>query len=351
MKRIALLILLLSALLLSGCGAETAASAPADTAQPAPSPTAAPSLPPLSRREGPEADAEESARMASFLAANRALMDGTTLYTLDFSSKGVPELGRYRLMRNALRQYRTLVKDCVPEYLCLHEDKLYYRNANTGAIERVGVDGRGHEILFDGSCDYLQLVGDKLRFTDARHRLCEADLDGGNARVLIGIACYYPYSLGDTLLYQKDSEDEALFLHWMQDGKERRLTTGAAYAPLLWDGRLYYSTAEGLESVLLNGKDLQRYELPSFSGSLELTPWQGALALRGLGFAETPLQWTGSLTEQSEPEASGYRLLEYVGADFRVDAVYEPDRRIRLFVLTDSSGREYPYFAGQGETD
>ena len=88
MKRIALLILLLSALLLSGCGAETAASVPAETAQPAPSPTAAPSLPPLSRREGPEADAEESARMASFLAANRALMDGTTLYTLDFSSKG-----------------------------------------------------------------------------------------------------------------------------------------------------------------------------------------------------------------------------------------------------------------------
>lgn len=352
MKRIALLILLLSALLLAGCASgETAAPAQAAADTSSPVPSAAPSLPPLSRREGPEAGEKESAEMANFMAANRALMDGSTLYTLDFSPKGVPELGRYRLMRNALRQYRTLVKDCVPEYLSLHEDYLYYCNARSGAIERVGVDGKHHEILFEGSCDYLQLVGDKLRFTDARHRLCEAELDGSNARVLIGISCYYPYSLGDTLIYQKDSEDEALFLRWMQDGKERRLTDGAAYAPLLWEGRLYYSTPEGLESVLLSGRERQRCELPAFSGALELTPWQGALALRGLGFAETPLQWTGDLERQSEPEASGYRLLEYVGVDFRVDAVYEPDRRIRLFVLTDASGREYPYFAGQGVTE
>ena len=337
------LILFLALLALSGCAQQTGGAPEAEPAETAAAPS--PSAPGL--HEIPEVSEEESAAMANWLCGSRALFVDTKLYTLDFDAQGSPELGRYWLVRGAMRHYITLAEACVPTYLQMYEERLYYINDLSGAIESVALRGEDRQILREGPCDFLQIFEGKLRYTDAAGRYCECETDGSGERVLIDARCFYPYSLGETVLYQNDAAGEKLFLRWLADGEERQLSRGPAYGPLVWEGKAFYSSGSALYSVELSGERAATYPLPPFRGELELLPIGGTLHLRGLHFAETPLQWAGDLKQQEQQDIGSYRLCEYFGGACRVDCVYEPDKRIRCFAFYDEEGNEYRYFAGK----
>ena len=62
--------------------------------------------------------------------------------------------------------------------------------------------------------------------------------------------------------------------------------------------------------------------------------------------------WKQQLLRLGETEGeacanSGYRLCDFVGEDCRIDAAYDPDGRLRCFVLVDKTGGELRFFGGK----
>ena len=336
MKR-SLRILLILFCLLALCGC-------AGTAEPAPS-APAPSV--LSLRALPDLTAEEAERMACFLNANRALIQGSKLYCYDFDDAWAPVLGRYTLRNGRLREYTVLAEGCVPEYLSLEGDTLYYIDRTSGDIESVPAEGGARRRLRFGPCNSLSLRAGRLYFCDDAGRFCSMALDGSGEVVLLDEPCAYAYPLGEAVLYQALNDGGRLHLRWLDDGEDRLLSLLPAYAPLIADGRLWYSADDGLHSTDLDGLDEIVYPLPASAFPAELLPRKDGLLVRVLTDENGMGQQFGPPEGPFSATGRGYHLCDWLGDGWQVDTVYEPDGRIRCFLLTSPRGRQTSFIAGR----
>ncbi len=348
MMRIKILILLLILLLLAGCGAKTPAETPAPTeaaAVPAPAATAPASE--LLLQGYSDAD---TAAMSSYMSANRALITGGRLYGLDYDEELRPVLGCWFLRGGRLRSYQVLCEDCVPEYLAAEGKYLYFLNG--GRLQRLLLKGRELETLAEGPIRSLQLFEGALYYTDGDGRYFRTDPDGKKAALLIEGPVDYAWAMPEGVLYQSESEGCCLRLR-LWDGSDRRLTAAASYAPLRIGNTVWYSQRDGEGSVLaavdLSDGTVTRYETAELRGAAELIPGGGEWLLRVFLAGDG---WKQQLLRPGETEGeacpySGYRLCDFVGKDRRVDAAYDPDGRLRCFVLIGADGGELRYFGGK----
>ena len=339
-----ILLCLLLAALLCACAQER--SAPESGAEPEPS--AAVTV--VDKLELPaDFGRAESLAMANYLCRNRALLAGEYLYTLEFDEALQPVLGRYRIVDGTPREFTVLVGDCVAEYLTEDGEALYY--LDRGRVTRLPLAGGEPTVLCEGA-QSLQLADGRLYFLDGEGRLCRMDRRGGGRTVLREERCGYPYVLGDLLLAQKGS-DGALYLMELEGESEWRLSEGKAYAPLLADGTLYFTqeTADGKRLCRLAPGDETPLPLSgeTLRGAAEFFyagGWQARLALAGDSPRQSFLPLDGKGAAQPCPY-SGYHLLDYVGPNLRVDAMYEADGRLGFFVLCTPDGGELRYFGGR----
>lgn len=341
-KRQSILLCLLLAALLCACGQER--SAPAETGE-APESETVTVIEEL--RPTDEFGRAESLAMANALCANRALLSGEYLYTLEFDEQLSPVLGRYRVVDNTLREFTVLVENCVAEYLTEFDGALYY--LNDGCLERLDADG-GRSLLAEDAYS-LQISGGRLYFLDGEGRFCRAELDGSGRTVLLEDKCAYPYVMDGLLLVQK-GEDEALFLCEPEGEAAWRLTEGAAWAPLRVGQTLYFTagTAEGKRLCAIDLEDggLRTLSETPLRGAAEFFyagGWQTRLALQGDLLRQQILPVEGG--EAEDCAYSGYHLLDYVGAGLRVDAVYEAGGRLNSFMLYTPDGGVIRYFGGK----
>lgn len=347
MRKIIPILLLL--LLLAGC----AANAPAATPMPTEAPAAAAPAPteqPVSVLVPQGYSAADTAAMSSFMSANRVLIDGRRLYGLDYDEDLRPVLATYLLRGGKLRSFRILCEDCVPEYLTLHNFCLYFLNG--GRLQRLTLKGRSLETLLEGPIRSLQIFDGALYYTDGDGRYWRAALDGTGGEVLIEGPCDYAWAMPEGVVYQSESEGCCLRLR-LWDGADRRLTAAASYAPLRVGNTLWYSQRDGEGSVLgsvdLTDGTVTRRETADLRGAAELFAADGGWTLRVFLAGDG---WKQQLLRPGETEGaacaySGYRLCDYVGENCRIDAAYDPDGRLRCFVLVDADGGELRYFGGK----
>ena len=336
-----ILLCLLPAALLCACG-EAARSAPAELPEATPAVT-------LIERLRPEDDfgRAESLAMANFLCKNRALLADGYLYTLEYDEALRPVLGRYRAGDDTLGEFTVLAEDCVAEYLSEDAGDLYY--IDRGRLERLGPDGERRVLAEDAQT--LQLANGRVYFLDTEGRFCRMERDGGGRTVLHEGPLAYPYVMGGLLLAQKGA-DEALYLLRLEDGAERRLSEGAAYAPLRVGRTLYFTEeADGgkrLCALDLDDDALTVLDAGPLRGAAEFfydDGWRARLALAGELLRQRLLPLGGGGTEDCA--YSGYHLLDCVGPGLYVDAVYEADGRLHGFLLHTPDGGGIRYFGGE----
>ncbi len=336
-------LLLLLALLLSGCGS-VPESAPAEPEEDEGLVTV------IERPElSPDFTRAESVAMANFLCANRALQEGEYLYTLEYDEQLQSVLGRYRVVDNTLREFTVLAENCVASYLTLYDGVLYY--LRDGRIERLALTEDAKPKVLCESAKTLQLAGGKLYYLNGGGQLCRMEPDGSGQSVLIAAACDYPFVMGDQVLLQK-GEEHALYLCALEGGAEWRLTEGAAYAPLRVGQELYYTAetdagkrlccldlAEGTERIVSD---------TALRGTAEFYyegAWKARLALEGDLLRQRILPLDGG--EEEACAYSGYHLLDHVSVGLRVDAVYEAGGRVNSFILFAPDGSQIRYFGGK----
>ena len=301
-------------------------------------------------------DTAASLRMASFMGANRALIHGDRLWCFDYDENASPVLACYTLTDGVPGNFTILQTDCVPEYICMEGDRLYYINNNgSAAIESIGTDGKDHQVLADEPCGFLQISDGELYFCDAAGRFCKAAPDGSGRQVLIDDLCCYPYVFGGMVLYQSGKDGESLHLLTLEDGTDRKLTSAVSYAPVIIENMLYYTQKTGEGSricrMTLETGVTEVFDSPLIQGAAEfiLVPGQGWM-VRAVPADARLEQSSISLAKLDggvwcQGGYSGYRLCDWAGEQ-RVDASYENGGRLRSFVLVDDSGRETEYMAG-----
>ena len=117
--------------------------------------------------------------------------------------------------------------------------------------------------------------------------------------------------------------------------------------PLVLEDRIWYGFAGSLASRSLSGGEDQVYALPAHTGDPELLPGAEGLLLRGIREESGLVQWQGGVEGPFEDLDRGYRICDWLGEGLWVDTVYEPDGRIRCYLLRDEAGTELSFLAGK----
>ena len=345
MKMRKIILIILFVFLLAGCAANVTEATPAPTN--AAEAEAAASVSVLVPQGYSDA---ETAAMSSFMSGNRWLIGEGRMFGLDYDEQLHPALVSYRLRGGRPSAFQILCEDCVPEYLALDGDRLYY--LNQGRLERLTLQGGKHEILSEGPLRSLQLLDGALYIVDEAGRFYRAGLDGESAELLIEGPCDYAWAMPEGFLYQSEDEGSCLRMR-LRDGADRRLTSAASYAPLRIGNTVWYSQRDSEGSVLgsisLEDGTVTRWETSDLRGAAELIPaedeWLLRVFLAGDGWKQQLLHL--GETEGETCAYSGYRLCDFVGEDCRIDAAYDPDGRLRCFVLVDENGGEIRFFGGE----
>ena len=345
--------LILACLLLGGCASNSPAETPLPAAE-APAPPAAAETPvpeaapaPLALSAFTEAD---SAAMSRFMSRNRCLIDGDVLYGLDFDGDLSPVLARYALRDGRPEDFQILCRGCVPEYLALEDGKLYFLNG--GVAQSCDLKSKKCRTLADRPWQSLQVFDGALYYVDAEGRFCRCALDGKTGETLIDGPCDYAWAMPEGVIYQSERDGCCLRLR-LWDGTDRRLTAAASYAPLRLGDTVWYAQKDREGSVLacvdLRDGTVRRCDAPEIRGAAELFFAGGEPLLRVFLAEDSRKQLVLSPggREGTACAYSGYRLCDYVGEGLRVDAAYDPDGRLRCFVLVDGDGGELRYFGGQ----
>ena len=152
------------------------------------------------------------------------------------------------------------LSDTSPNYIAFMDDWVYYLAADFASegfsVRRVRTSGEGEEqILVDAPggnerLDYMFLgdghvyyaVNDEESADEITGRLMRCDPDGGNPTVILDKPVYYPYFVGDSILFQDDHDGSTLH-RCDPDGKNDRQITDCVTYQYICDGKYIYYNA------------------------------------------------------------------------------------------------------------
>lgn len=299
----------------------------------------------------PQLTDEDSAAMAAFMNKNRALIYEGALYTLEFDGEYKPVLARY----TSDGAYTILADDCVPEFLTVFDGRLYYINSRRGnVIESAALDGSDRRVISDEGCGWLEIYSGELYFNDAEAKYRHMKPDGSGDTLLLQGPCFYPYIFDGHVIYQ-DGRDECLYMADASTGETLRLSYVPAYAPVIIGGELYATektnAGYGIYKLDFASGTAQSYEGHVLGSTAELyissEEWQ--LRYPDADGKQYTLPLAALNGEAAACGYDGYRRAEYFMKGYTVESEYEPNGRIRRFLISGADGTETGYMAGTVE--
>ena len=218
----------------------------------------------------PNFDAEQTAAMSNFMSFGYYLIEDDVLYGLTHSQSNDGNLAATPFhMKGDFPEFEETVildENGGANYLCKDGDTLYYIQ-NFEKICRIKTDGSGAEVLYEGSCDYLQIHEGRLYFADEDYHFVSTDMDGGDLQTVVNKEIYYPYFIcSDWMVFQDDADDEALHLYNTTYGTELNITYVPSHNPIL-DGHYLYYTESTEEGYFLCQIDMSDPDTFLFEGS------------------------------------------------------------------------------------
>lgn len=187
---------------------------------------------------------EQSRAMSNFVNGGLYYFSGSTLY-----GRLLPSDGDYLRMGTVSfgdAEARPLDGDISPAYMFIIDEYLYYvrypNDDGNVSIAKIRPDGTDLTLIYEGKdCDFLQIVGERLYFTDESHRFVSTDTNGGDMRTVINREVYYPYFLDDNyIVFQDESDGESLHLFSLAGEYDIKLNDMSSYSPVICGSYLYY---------------------------------------------------------------------------------------------------------------
>ena len=270
---------------------------------------------------------EQARDMSNFMQTGRYIILDGKLYGYYSKSASDRRLIRYdydptQPKESRLTGFQELAKGETPCYLQTANGYLYYIcwSANGNTLRRIGMDGSDKTVLYDKDCDYLQICGDTMYFTDENHHLVSADLDGQNITTLMDKEVYYPYCLGDGwFLFQDDADGESLHIANVLHSYDQRISEDKVYGCVLEGNYLYYVDVHDYEN---NTGNLTRLDLDTLETEVSDTVMHNTVLISGgriwsasYGISEETENWMR--LEDGSWDNMGYTVI-YMGEDTQI---------------------------------
>lgn len=162
---------------------------------------------------------------------------------------------------------RAVIAEGVRAISLTEENGYIYGSLGGAEIIKLQAGDSKYETLYKGTCDYVQVQGDRIYFTDEENKLCSVNMEGKDKKTEIDQPeMYYVYVLpNDMVLYQNDPDGESLHMYDLKAAKDYKLTNVVSYNPVICGDYLYFAEAVGDEVYEFCRLDL-------YSGKLEKAP-------------------------------------------------------------------------------
>ena len=286
---------------------------------------------------------EQARDMSNFMGLGRyAILDGK-LYAYYSNRKSDRRLICYdydpaQPKESRLTGYRKLDEGGTPCYLQTANGYLYYiswSDNNIKTLCRIGMDGSDKTVLYDKNCDYLQICGDTMYFTDENNHLVSADLDGQNITTLIDKEVYYTYCLGDGwFLYQDDADGESLHITNIQYGCDQRLSEDKVYGCVMEGAYLYYVDVHDYENYTGNltrvNLDTLETEVSDAVMNSSFLISDGRIYSTSYGISEETENWMR--LEDGSWDQKGYTVV-YIDTDTQICWYINEENAIEQYVI------------------
>ena len=201
---------------------------------------------------------EQSLAMNNFMAKGWFVVaDGNLYGTFGGAEYGQGTFSMAKANGASLGDATTIESEGMATYLTEYEGYVYGILGNAKIVKIKAGDTKA-ETIYEGACDYLQIVDGKIRFCDENYIYCAIDLDGKNKEVVLEREIYFPYVLpNNVMVYQNDPDNESLYLYDFTTGDDVKIAEGPAYYPVFNGDYMYFLTwVDETEGYKLNRVDL-----------------------------------------------------------------------------------------------
>ncbi len=215
---------------------------------------------------------EEVLNMSNFMAGGSALIVNDKLYGV----YGGAEYGKGAFCVSDVKAGGTpsikneivIWEDCYVNCLCEYEGAVY------GVLnfeKIVKVVGSNIETVYEGFCDYMQIVDGKIYFCGEDYKFYSIDMDGSNKTLVIDKKdMYYAYVLPNgMMIYQDDPDNESLHIYNLETKEDYKLNNEVSYTPVIHGDYIYYVVPAGDNMYNFKRIDLYTGEVESAEGTTE----------------------------------------------------------------------------------
>lgn len=187
----------------------------------------------------PNFNSTESAKMGSYMYNGRYLItDEYAYYGLTdnlYWSKSVKiENDEIRKITSSDSEYKSAKFTEFPQasYFTQTADGTIYFLSKEGEIVKTTPGSENFDIVFNPGATTLQIDGEKIWYTKtgADKFFC-AGLDGNDEEKILDKAVYYPYVVGNFVIYQDDADGESLHIYDMAMKEDKKILDGPVHSP------------------------------------------------------------------------------------------------------------------------
>ena len=214
---------------------------------------------------------EEVVEMSSFMAWGESIVVDDMLYgSFGGNTWEDGSFSAAKVKKDGVGDRAVMAEGVRASTLTEHDGYIYGALGNAEIIKVEAGDSK-YETVYKGACDYVQVYGDRIYFTDENYTLCSIDMNGKDKKTEIDKKdMYYVYVLPNGMvIYQDDPDGESIHMYDLKAAKDNKLTDVVSHSPVICGDYLYYTEAVGGEAYEFCRLDLYSGKLDKAPGTMD----------------------------------------------------------------------------------
>jgi len=214
---------------------------------------------------------EEVVEMSSFMAWGESIVVDDMLYgSFGGNTWDDGSFSAAKVKKDGVGDRAVMAEGVRASTLTEHDGYIYGALGNAAIIKVEAGDSK-YETVYKGACDYVQVYGDRIYFTDENYTLCSIDMNGKDKKTEIDKKdMYYVYVLPNGMvIYQDDPDGESIHVYDLKAVKDYKLTNVVSHNPVICGDYLYYTEAVGGEAYGFCRLDLYSGKLDKAPGTMD----------------------------------------------------------------------------------
>ena len=214
---------------------------------------------------------EEVVEMSSFMAWGESIVVDDMLYgSFGGNTWEDGSFSAAKVKKDGVGDRAVMAEGVRASTLTEHDGYIYGALGNAEIIKVEAGDSK-YETVYKGACDYVQVYGDRIYFTDENYTLCSIDMNGKDKKTEIDKKdMYYVYVLPNGMvIYQDDPDGESIHMYDLKAAKDYKLTNVVSHSPVICGDYLYYTEAAGEEAYVFCRLDLYSGKLDKAPGTMD----------------------------------------------------------------------------------